>query len=62
MQITYLGLTGFGGRTGLELVDLAPGVNVIHGRNEAGKTTLMEAVRAALFGFLQGRGGSSLAS
>ena len=29
-------------------IDFGPGVNVLHGPNELGKSTLVEAVRAAL--------------
>jgi len=36
----------------LQLGDLAPGVNIIVGDNEAGKTSTMEALRAGLFGLL----------
>jgi hypothetical protein len=36
-------------RTLMEVHDLAPGLNVIAGDNEEGKSTLLQAVRAALF-------------
>ncbi|MDO6442225.1 AAA family ATPase [Marinobacter sp. 2_MG-2023] len=34
---------------GLELGDLQPGINLIHGPNESGKSTLVRAIRAAFF-------------
>lgn len=55
MWIQSLQLDSFGGRSGLVLGGLSSGVNVIYGTNEAGKTTLMEAVRAVFFGFLDRR-------
>ncbi|WP_404367348.1 AAA family ATPase [Marinobacter sp.] len=36
-------------RQPLELRDLAPGLNLIHGPNESGKSTLVAAIRAAFF-------------
>ena len=36
-------------RAAVEVRDLAPGLNVIAGDNEEGKSTLLQAVRAALF-------------
>jgi len=55
MYIKQLALNSFGGRSGFTLKGFSEGVNIIYGPNEAGKTTMMEAVRAALFGFLDGR-------
>ena len=55
MWIENLQLNSFGGRSGLEIGGLTSGVNVIYGTNEAGKTTLMEAVRAVFFGFMDRR-------
>ena len=55
MRIERIQLVSFGGRSGLTLGGLKPGTNIIYGLNETGKTTLMEAVRAVLFGFLDGR-------
>ena len=51
MRITDIHIDGFGVWTGLELPDLSGKLTVIYGPNEAGKTTLMQFVRAALFGF-----------
>lgn len=36
-------------RQGLELDSLQPGINLIHGPNESGKSTLVRAIRAAFF-------------
>lgn len=36
-------------RHGLELDSLQPGINLIHGPNESGKSTLVRAIRAAFF-------------
>lgn len=55
MWIQNLKLDSFGGRSGQEVGGLTSGVNVIYGANEAGKTTLMEAVRAVFFGYLDRR-------
>ena len=55
MKFTDLGIDGFGVWSGLELRDLAPGLNVFHGPNEAGKTTLLEFIRSVLYGFSPNR-------
>lgn len=51
MRINALEVEGFGVWTGLRLEGLADGLNVFFGPNEAGKTTLMQFVRATLYGF-----------
>lgn len=51
MRITDLDIDGFGVWSRLELRDLADGVTVFYGANEAGKTTLMQFVRSVMFGF-----------
>ena len=35
--------------------DLGPGLTVLHGPNEAGKSTLLDFLRGVLFGFPDGR-------
>lgn len=50
MRIDRIQIEGFGQLREVRL-DLSPGLNVIHGPNEAGKSTLLAFVRAALFGF-----------
>ena len=53
MKITDLEIEGFGVWKGLNLKDLSGKLTVIYGHNEAGKTTLMQFVRSALYGFHQ---------
>ena len=49
MRIERLQLIGFG-RFGAKVIDLAPGLNVISGPNEAGKTTLLSFIELMLYG------------
>lgn len=51
MRITALEVDGFGIWSGLKLGEMAGGLNVFFGPNEAGKTTLMEFIRSVLYGF-----------
>ncbi len=51
MKIRDITIEGFGVWTGLELLELDDQINVLYGPNEAGKTTLMQFVRAMLYGF-----------
>ena len=51
MKITSLKVDGFGVWSGLSLDDLSDELNVFCGPNEAGKTTLLQFVRAVLYGF-----------
>jgi len=46
-------IAGFGALQNLELDGISPGLNIIEGANEAGKTTMLEFVRALFFGFAQ---------
>jgi uncharacterized protein YhaN len=55
VNITDLEVDGFGTWTGLKLKKFSDRVTVIYGPNEAGKTTLMQWIRAALFGFTSER-------
>ena len=50
MRIDRLDLIAFGPFTGLSLDFSAPGLHVVYGPNEAGKSTALRAVRDALFG------------
>jgi len=50
MRIQRLDLTRFGNFTNTTLDLSAPGVHVVVGRNEAGKSTAMEAIRQLLYG------------
>ena len=55
MKLRRLHLTGFGHFSDVELpadnADLSGRLTVIHGPNEAGKSTLLEFIRTMLFGF-----------
>ncbi|HVU87917.1 MAG TPA: AAA family ATPase [Pirellulales bacterium] len=51
MKVREIKIDGFGVWTGLDLADLDDHLNVFYGPNEAGKTTLMQFVRAMLYGF-----------
>ncbi len=50
MRIRRIKIDGFGHFRHFDL-PLAPGLNLLHGRNEAGKSTLLAFVRSMLFGF-----------
>lgn len=50
MKITSLKIERFGVWEGLNLPKVSRGLNVFYGPNEAGKTTLMQFVRACLYG------------
>ncbi|HZZ26637.1 MAG TPA: AAA family ATPase [Pirellulales bacterium] len=51
MKLTDIHIDGFGVWSGLTLADLSPECTVFYGPNEAGKTTLLQFVRAVLYGF-----------
>jgi uncharacterized protein YhaN len=51
MKIQTIHIDGFGVWTDKTWGPLSPGVNVFHGPNETGKSTLMAFLRAMLFGF-----------
>ncbi len=55
MNISDVEVQGFGVWSGLKLTGLSDQLNVIYGPNEAGKTTLLQFVRAMLYGFSQER-------
>jgi uncharacterized protein YhaN len=50
VKIIALEIDGYGVWSGLKIEGLADGVNVLYGPNEAGKTTLLQFVRAVLYG------------
>ena len=56
MQLREIRVSGFGTFADTRMRGLAPGLNVLHGPNEFGKTTLLEFVRRVLFGFPAKRG------
>ena len=51
MKLKKIDIDGFGVWNGLAIDDLADTTTVVYGPNEAGKTTLMQFVRAVLYGF-----------
>jgi len=51
MWIEEIFITAFGAFSGGFVKDLSPGLNVLVGHNEAGKTTILEFVRSVFFGF-----------
>lgn len=51
MFIERIDVERFGALEGTEIDRLGPGVQVLYGTNETGKTTLLEFVRAVFFGF-----------
>ena len=55
MKITDLQVDGFGVWNELTIDDLSPEMTVFFGRNEAGKTTLMQFIRSGLYGYTDER-------
>jgi uncharacterized protein YhaN len=55
VRITGLSIDGFGVFSDFQLRDIPPGITVVFGPNEAGKTTLLTFIRGVFFGF-GGRG------
>ena len=55
MRIRDLHIDGFGHFSDRDFGPFDRPITVFHGPNEAGKTTLLEFIRAILFGFLDGR-------
>ena len=51
MHIEQLEIDSFGGLQQVRLENLGQGIEVIHGTNEIGKTSLLEFIRAVFFGF-----------
>ena len=51
MRIVNLDVDGYGVWSGLKIERLAETLNVFHGPNEAGKTTLLQFIRSVLYGF-----------
>lgn len=56
MIFEHLHLAGFGIFHAAELGPLGPGLNILEGPNEAGKSTTVEFIRSLLYGFQTGRG------
>jgi uncharacterized protein YhaN len=55
MKVKDVQIDGFGVWTGLSVDSLSEGMTLFYGPNEAGKTTLMQFVRAMLYGFTEER-------
>ncbi len=55
MRITGWHIDGFGMFAAHRVTDLPPGLTLIYGPNEAGKSTLLHFIRGVLFGFPDGR-------
>ncbi|HXZ82383.1 MAG TPA: AAA family ATPase, partial [Acidimicrobiales bacterium] len=51
MRIAGIHVDGYGTLANLDLGGLAPTLSVVYGLNEAGKSTLLDFIRAVLFGF-----------
>ena len=51
MKITGIHVDGYGTLADLDLDGLAPTLSIVYGLNEAGKSTLLDFIRAVLFGF-----------
>lgn len=55
MRVKDIQIDGFGVWTGLSVDSLPDGMTLFYGPNEAGKTTLMQFIRAMLYGFTEER-------
>jgi len=55
MRVKEIQIDGFGVWTGLSVDSLPKGMTLFYGPNEAGKTTLMQFMRAMLYGFTPDR-------
>ena len=55
MKVKDIQIDGFGVWTGLSVDSLPEGMTLFYGPNEAGKTTLMQFLRAMLYGFTESR-------
>jgi uncharacterized protein YhaN len=55
MYLREIEAVRYGELSGLALGDFSPGLNIVVGRNEAGKSSLTSLVRHVLFGFPRGR-------
>lgn len=51
MQLREIHIDGFGVFNNKRVTGLKPGLNIVYGKNEFGKTTLLEFIRRILFGF-----------
>jgi uncharacterized protein YhaN len=51
MKVLSWRIDGFGVFTGTHVNDVGPGLTIVHGRNESGKTTLVDFICGVLFGY-----------
>lgn len=51
MKLKDISIDGFGKWSGLKLDRFEDGLNVVYGRNESGKTTILEFLRGVMYGF-----------
>lgn len=57
--LEHIKLTNFGRFANMIVGPFAPGLNVVYGKNESGKTTINQLVRGVLFGWLAARGNTN---
>ncbi len=55
MKIKEIHIDGFGVFSGLHLTGIGPGINLVYGANEFGKSTFLEFVRRVMFGYPDAR-------
>lgn len=57
--LEHIKLTNFGRFANMIVAPFTPGLNVVYGKNETGKTTINQLVRGVLFGWLAARGNTN---
>lgn len=57
--LEHIKLTNFGRFSNMIVGPFTPGLNVVYGKNETGKTTINQLVRGVLFGWLAARGNTN---
>ena len=57
--LEHVKLTNFGRFANMIVGPFTPGLNVVYGKNETGKTTINQLVRGVLFGWLAARGNTN---
>lgn len=57
--LEHIKLTNFGRFANMIVGPFTPGLNVVYGKNETGKTTINQLVRGVLFGWLASRGNTN---
>ena len=59
IYLEYVKLTNFGKFANMIVGPFKPGLNVVYGANEAGKTTISELIKNVMFGWRASRRGSN---